>query len=270
MWTVPQFGPTALYTPGRSLEFAATFTSVWVPAWRDLPMTSVRPCGRCSAPTPAGHSSHAPLGPGGNSRHATLQAVCSMGRTASASTGRRPESPTSSTGCRLLPHSLAVTNSMRPMVSDFTVGSGGHDGRLDVAGSTRLPIRQLPVTDSGCWKGLSKWTDAAWATWLSSGTSVALSVRTGNTPTPDGTWTNFIPLAYSGAAIGATSRYLQYQATLATTSAEQTPVLQSRDDPVHPQHGSRGPTTTPTAPTRTPRSTLAAAGVLANDTGGNR
>ena len=63
---------------------------------------------------------------------------------------------------------------------------------------------------------------------MPSGTSLALSVRKGNTPTPDdGTWTNFVELASSGAAIGGIARYLQYRAVLATSSLGQTPALQN-------------------------------------------
>jgi len=82
----------------------------------------------------------------------------------------------------------------------------------------------LPGLDAS---GSATWVDAAWAAGLPSGTSVALSVRLGNTPTPDGTWTDFISLANSGAAIGGVSRYLQYRAVLATTNPDQTPTLQS-------------------------------------------
>ena len=46
------------------------------------------------------------------------------------------------------------------------------------------------------------------------GTGLALSVRMGNSPTPDATWSDFLPLASSGAAIGGASRYIQYQAVL--------------------------------------------------------
>ena len=41
-----------------------------------------------------------------------------------------------------------------------------------------------------------------------------MGIRFGNTPTPDGTWTPFAPVAASGDAIAGTSRYAQYQATL--------------------------------------------------------
>ena len=73
----------------------------------------------------------------------------------------------------------------------------------------------------------SNWGTLAWTNVLPTGTAVALSVRTGNTPTPDGSWTAFQAIGSSGSAIGATSRYLQYQAALSTTDPSQTPQLQS-------------------------------------------
>ena len=57
------------------------------------------------------------------------------------------------------------------------------------------------------------------------GTSVALSVRTGNTPTPDGTWTDWQSLPDKGGNVGATSAYLQYRAELTTTDDSATPEL---------------------------------------------
>jgi hypothetical protein len=57
------------------------------------------------------------------------------------------------------------------------------------------------------------------------GTGVALQVRTGDTPIAGGsTWTGFTSIA-SGADIPATSRYIQYAATLTTADTFVTPLL---------------------------------------------
>ena len=61
------------------------------------------------------------------------------------------------------------------------------------------------------------WGSASWNATIPSGAGLTISVRTGNTPTPDASWTNFMPVTGSGASIGATSRYLQYRAVLTTT-----------------------------------------------------
>src|SRR5262249_5307911 len=42
-----------------------------------------------------------------------------------------------------------------------------------------------------------------------------------------GSWSNFVPLAGSGAALGVASRYLQYRTALTTTNPDQTPALQA-------------------------------------------
>jgi hypothetical protein len=70
------------------------------------------------------------------------------------------------------------------------------------------------------------WGSATWTSTLPTGTGLSLSVRQGNTPTPDGSWTPFTPLAGSGAAIGGSTRYVQYRATLSTNVPGQTPTLQ--------------------------------------------
>ena len=58
------------------------------------------------------------------------------------------------------------------------------------------------------------------------GTSVAISIRTGNTPTPeDGTWSAFVLIAAPGA-FSAEGRYVQYRADLATSEVEHTPALE--------------------------------------------
>ena len=69
------------------------------------------------------------------------------------------------------------------------------------------------------------WEIASWTTDAPAGTNLAMSVRCGNTPTPDGTWTSFTPIA-NGASIGFSARYLQYSAALNTTDVGQTPALQ--------------------------------------------
>ena len=109
---------------------------------------------------------------------------------------------------------------MRPLASDFT--PDGSSLSVDW-------MRMTPYAATGTF--LSRVFDAgspsAWGnlSWTSQGATVALSVRTGNTPTPDGTWTT-TAIAASGDPISATSRYLQYQAVLTTSDTSTTPALQ--------------------------------------------
>jgi len=57
------------------------------------------------------------------------------------------------------------------------------------------------------------------------GTTIAMSVRTGNTAAPDATWTAFNAVASSGGAIAGTARYVQYRAVLTTADATRTAAL---------------------------------------------
>ena len=93
-------------------------------------------------------------------------------------------------------------------------------------------IRITPYAASGTFTsrvfdaGSSKtWGSANWNTDLPAGTNVVISARTGNTLVPDGTWTAFATIASSGNLVGATSRYIQYQAVLSTSDTKYTPVL---------------------------------------------
>ena len=96
---------------------------------------------------------------------------------------------------------------------------------------------------------------------------MALSVRTGNSATPDGTWTDFVPLASSGAAIGAVSRYLQYQAILTTSNPNQTPILQDVTLQYDPNTAPIANDDAYSTNEDTPLS-IGAPGVLGNDTAG--
>ena len=69
------------------------------------------------------------------------------------------------------------------------------------------------------------WHALGWLADTPTGTSLAMSYRTGNTPTPDGTWTSFTPVSISGDALAGSSRYFEYAAQMATSDTTQTPAL---------------------------------------------
>ena len=121
-------------------------------------------------------------------------------------------------------HAVAIATSMRPLVSDYTQGGGTVTVdwlRLSPYAATGTFTSR--VLDAG---SSVPWGSATWTSAVPAGTSLNLSVRQGNTPTPDGSWTPFTPLAGSGATIGGSARYLQYRATLSTNVPGQTPALQ--------------------------------------------
>ena len=69
------------------------------------------------------------------------------------------------------------------------------------------------------------WGAITWDQNAPTGTSIAISVRTGPTPSPDASWSSFTPIAASGAGIPGSSRYVQYRAQLASSDTANTPTL---------------------------------------------
>ncbi|HET7486307.1 MAG TPA: DUF4082 domain-containing protein, partial [Acidimicrobiales bacterium] len=121
-------------------------------------------------------------------------------------------------------HSRTISVAMRPVVRENTVGGGSV-----VVDWLRMTPYSSPGTftsrliDAGA---PVPWTTAVWTADLPAGTSLTVSVTTGNSQDPnDGTWTALTPLAGSGATVGTTARYLQYRLTLSTTAGGQTPAL---------------------------------------------
>ncbi len=112
---------------------------------------------------------------------------------------------------------------LRPILSDFNLGGGA----LSVDW-----LRTTPYATSGTFTSRvlttgsqQNWSKAAWTASVPPSTSLAMSVRFGNTATPDGSWTGFSPVPSSGSALSGTSLYVQYQAAFAGTGAE-SPVLE--------------------------------------------
>jgi hypothetical protein len=160
-------------------------------------------------------------------------------------------------GTQVASHAIAITANMEPLMGDYSVGGGA---------VTVDWMRLTPYTNSGSY--LSRvfdagstvtWLDAQWAASIPAGASVALSVRMGNTPTPDASWTDFVPMASSGATIGGSSRYAQYRVDLSTTNSGQTPVLQA----VTLEYTNGPDSTPPTIVSESPAPNATGAGLLA-------
>jgi hypothetical protein len=120
-------------------------------------------------------------------------------------------------------HVGSITQSMRPLASDYNTGSGGI--RVDW-------LRLSPYVLAGTFTSrvldagqAVNWGVVTWAGVLPEGTGIAVSMRRGDTATPDVTWTHFVPVANSGSSIGGTSRFLQYNVELTTTTPDETPVF---------------------------------------------
>ena len=129
-------------------------------------------------------------------------------------------------------HNAAIAADMRPLATDFTVGSGS---------LTLDWLRMTPHATTGTF--VSRVLDAGsttnWGTvsWTATGTGIAMSARFGDTPTPDATWTAFAPVSGSGGWSAGQSRYAQYRADL-TGDGSTTPVIRqvtiSAADPTEP------------------------------------
>jgi hypothetical protein len=124
-------------------------------------------------------------------------------------------------GVRVVTHALAVSGSLRPIASDY--GGDGDGLRVDwlrltpyAASATYLSA----VHDAGA---SVAWAQAMWNGSAPAGTAVTLAVRYGDTPAPDGSWTAFTPV--TGGALSGTGRYIQYRLGLSTTNASLSPVI---------------------------------------------
>ena len=118
-----------------------------------------------------------------------------------------------------------ISANMRPATSDYDPALPA----LTVDWMRMTPYGSPCDYDSAVIDGLNaaaNWTTLAATSLLPAGTGVILSTRTGNVPTPDMTWSSFLPVGMGGVIASANARYLQYRARLVTTDVDQTPELQ--------------------------------------------
>ena len=131
-------------------------------------------------------------------------------------------------GIQVASHAVSgFTTPMEPIASDGAPGG---------AALSINWMRMTPYAATGTFTSRvfgtganTTWANMSWLADTPAGTATSMSVRTGSTPTPDGSWTAFTPIGASGAAIGTTAPYIQYRAVLSTTDVNQTPALQQVD-----------------------------------------
>ncbi|MEK7072811.1 MAG: hypothetical protein AAB974_00015 [Patescibacteria group bacterium] len=82
------------------------------------------------------------------------------------------------------------------------------------------------VFDSGA--STTTWNRVSWSEYLPANTNLTVAVRTGNTATPDGSWTSYTSEVSDpfGSTISVSAgRYAQYRLSLSTTNQRRTPTL---------------------------------------------
>jgi hypothetical protein len=220
--------PTALFTPGRTLEFVATFSSDGYQhagfgvALDNMPWAifSTGAGGVLMARTHNGS--------------AELNTMLSASLLNTPHTFRIDWTSTSVVyrvdGAQVASHPIAIASQMRPVASDYLASGGSL--RLDsmwmsppYAPSSTFISR---VIDAGA---NASWTRSSWTVDLPAGTSIVVSVRTGNTVTPDGSWSAFTTVPSSGGTFSLGGRYAQYRIQLVASPGGDSPVV--RDVTLH-------------------------------------
>jgi uncharacterized protein DUF4082/IPT/TIG domain-containing protein len=217
-------GTDALFGPGRSLDFQATFAN-------DTPFQHIgfgdsfedAPWAMFSTGA-SGTTIQARTWASGGSPQNTDLGSGSIG----SSHGYRVQWSADSVdffidGVPAASHPVTIARDMRPLASDYNLGGG----TLSVDW-----LRLSPYAPSGTYLSrifdagtIAEWGAASWTAALPASTGVTLSVRTGDTPSPDASWTAFTVVPTSGDPVGALSRYIQYRAELATADPDLTPAL---------------------------------------------
>jgi hypothetical protein len=123
-------------------------------------------------------------------------------------------------GVLVATHNIAVSASMRPVASDYN--GDGNALRIDWMRLTPYAAASTYLSAVFDASGPATWIGAAWTGATPAGTSVVLSVRTGNTPAPDATWTAFTVVT---GPFDMPASYLQYRLQLSSSAAAQTPLV---------------------------------------------
>src|SRR5262249_21669734 len=127
-------------------------------------------------------------------------------------------------GVLVATHTNPPSQDMRPLFSDFSA-----DGSMQVVDWARMSpyattgVFLSRVFDAG---GNARWLELQATSEILLDTSIVFQTRTGDTATPDESWSPWTGL--NGNLIASPNgRYLQYRATLSSDNPSITPALQS-------------------------------------------
>jgi hypothetical protein len=109
---------------------------------------------------------------------------------------------------------------LRPVVSDFDADVTPMPVKVSALGmrlySTSPGTYESVVHDAGDTRAL--WGALTATATTPATTNLGIETRSGNTPTPDGSWSTYTPLSASGAIQSPGARYIQYRAALSNTT----------------------------------------------------
>jgi hypothetical protein len=225
---------TALYDPGRSVDFAATFTAdpfqhVGFGTTLDGAPWAIFSTGGGALPVGLYARTWVPGAP--DSVNEAIPGFDPLVRHDYSIEWSPNEVRYFVDGDLVVTHPMAITAQMRPIASDFNVGGGSVQVEyLDLYSSpTSYPTsgtftsRIFDAGDSrATWRTLTAALDTP------AGTGVSFEARTGSTQSPDASWTGWQAVGPGGAISGPLGRrYLQYRTTLTTTDTSVTPFVDS-------------------------------------------
>ena len=127
-------------------------------------------------------------------------------------------------GVQVATHNVTIGQQMRPVVSDYRLFGAGVKldwvRMSDYPGTGTFTSRSL---DSG--PGANVWQTLTSQSTRPAGTAIGFQTRSGGTRQPDASWSAWQPVGAGGAIASPNARYIQYRATLTTSAAGTTPVL---------------------------------------------
>lgn len=127
-------------------------------------------------------------------------------------------------GAEVARHTIPINRELRLVASDLFRGTG----RLAVdwirvtpfAGSAAFQSRVFDAGESVDWGAVT------WGASIPTGTAIAIQVRTGESPDPtDDSWTGFRAIELSGTVLGVASRYLHYRVEASSANPHESPAL---------------------------------------------
>ncbi len=121
-------------------------------------------------------------------------------------------------GTQVAQHVVTLTDNLGLRISDINTGASLGVDWMRMSPYATPATYESVVFDAG---SATPWDEITWTSVEPTGTTLVIEVRTGDTATPDGSWTAWT-LASQAGSVGATARYIQYRATLTQTDPDQT------------------------------------------------